>query len=69
MPKKYKEFEVNGAKIGVYPMHEVEAVEIIMDFKAGSCYEKGKRWGAMHLLEHMVHEGTNHFPGREDIEN
>lgn len=67
MPK-YKEFEVNGAKIGVYPMREVEAVEINMLFKAGSRYENGKHWGAMHLLEHMTFEGAKHLPTRRDLD-
>lgn len=52
------EFEVNGAKVALYPMESVQAVALEAKFRAGSWHEEGNNWGAMHLLEHMVHQGT-----------
>lgn len=51
-------FEVNGALVALYPMETVQAVALEVQFRAGAWYEKGNDWGAMHLLEHLVHQGT-----------
>ncbi len=55
------EFEVNGAKVALFPMESVQAIAFEAQFRAGSWHEKGSVWGAMHLLEHMVHQGTEKF--------
>jgi predicted Zn-dependent peptidase len=56
------EFEVNGAKVALYPMESVQAVALEAKFRAGSWHEEGDSWGGMHLLEHMVHQGTEQLP-------
>lgn len=58
---------LSGATVGLYPMEEVEAVTIIARFHAGSWYE-GEKWGAHHLLEHVMLDGSDTFPDEDAIE-
>ncbi len=58
---------INGAKVVLYPMQEVEAVMVIARFHAGSWYE-GKDWGAHHLLEHVMLDGSENFKNEDEIE-
>lgn len=68
MTTKINEFEINGAKIAVYPMQGVRTIVARVKIRTGSWYEEGKDWGAMHLLEHMSFQGTKKFATQSDIE-
>src|SRR5688572_28709754 len=60
--------EIDGVKVALYKMSSIEVVVVNVDFKAGSAYESPERWGAVHFMEHMVHEGTTRFTRRGDLE-
>lgn len=68
MNTKHSEFEINGAKVAVYPMASVQAVMLRVMIRAGSWYETGPKWGAFHLLEHMTYNATKAFPNELAIE-
>lgn len=58
---------INNATIALYPMREVEAVTAFSRFYAGSWHE-GENWGAHHLLEHVMFDGSENFPTEEETE-
>lgn len=60
--KSYTFKTIKGIKTIIYPIEGVETVRVELVFKAGSHYEKGKNWGGMHFLEHIVILGTDKFP-------
>ncbi len=66
--RKYLLTKINGIKTILYPIKDVEAIKVELQIKSGSSVET-KNWGAIHLLEHFTHQGTNKFPTREAIEN
>lgn len=68
MSSKYHTFEVNKAKICIYPMESVRAAYVDLKIRTGSAYEEGRHWGAMHLIEHMLHQGTGKFSSRQELE-
>ncbi len=65
---KYSEFKVNGVKVAIYPMKSVRSVVIRACVRAGSWYEKGPRWGALHLLEHLMLDGSANIPTELEVE-
>jgi len=68
MSKPVTVTNINGTLVALYPMKSVGNVAVKGMLRAGSWYEPGTMWGGMHLLEHMVHNGTNAFPNRDSIE-
>lgn len=52
----------------MYPMENVKAAYIELWITAGSAQEKGKNWGALHLLEHMFYQGSSKFENNQEIE-
>lgn len=58
---------INGAVVALYTMKEVESVSLSLDFYAG-CWHEGADWGAHHLLEHVVFDGSEKFPTDEENE-
>lgn len=64
MTSNLEELEINGAKVALYKMSDVRAafLEVVVD--GGSSYERGPNWGAFHLFEHMVSQGTRKFSDR-----
>lgn len=65
--KSPKILYINGSVVALYPMEEVESVSASLDFYAGSYHEE-KNWGAHHLLEHVVFDGSEKFPTEEENE-
>lgn len=61
--------QINSIKSAILPLKESTAIKIELIFKAGSWYEKGDHWGAFHLLEHLLHQGTEKFPSETKLEN
>jgi predicted Zn-dependent peptidase len=68
MKPKYYNFEFNKAKICLYPMANVRAAYLELWITAGSAQEKGKNWGALHLIEHMFYQGTRKFENNHELE-
>ena len=64
----YTRTKINNIDTVIYPFNDVFAIKIELTIKAGSYYEPGKNWGAFHLLEHLVHQGTKKLPTNLDIE-
>lgn len=60
-------FYINKAKIVLFPIKSVRSVRINAAIKCGSCYETKKNNGIFHFLEHMMLQGTKHFPSSEKI--
>jgi len=65
---KYSEFKLNGARVAVYPMKSVRTVVIRACVRSGSWYEKGPQWGTLHLLEHLMLDGSANMPSELDVE-
>lgn len=61
-------FEVNGLKVAFYHIGEIKSASICLKIKIGSWYE-GDKWGQVHLLEHMLIQGSEKFPSKEELEN
>lgn len=59
---------INGIDTTILPLKETTAIKVELFIKAGSWYEKGDQWGAFHLLEHLLHQGTQKFPSSLQIE-
>ena len=53
----------NGLRYVIMPNHEPEnRVAMYLDVQAGSLYETDDQRGLAHYLEHMVFNGTTHYP-------
>lgn len=68
MKTKFYTFTANKAKVVIYPIAKIRTVELRVLVKAGSWYEKGPQWGAFHLLEHLMLEGSRNFPNTQALE-
>ncbi len=60
--------EINKTKIALYPIKGIRTVVLNVMMKGGSWHEKGPNWGAFHLLEHLLFEGTQKFKTHQDFE-
>ncbi|MBU4210725.1 insulinase family protein [Patescibacteria group bacterium] len=65
---KFIQTKINKTKVAIYPIKGVRTVTISVLVRAGSWYEKGPNWGAFHLLEHLVSQGTNEFTTKDKVE-
>ncbi len=57
----------NGARVILAPLHETQAVTVLVLFPVGSRYEKKKVNGVSHFLEHMMFKGTKKRPDTQTI--
>ena len=60
----------NGLHVAVVPDHAVPVAQVAMWYRFGSAYEKPRKTGLAHALEHMMFRGTNDLSeaGRVDLE-
>jgi len=65
--KKPLVFNINKAKVVLYPIKGVRSVEINVLIRCGSWYEKSNELGYFHFLEHMLFHGTKSMPSAEII--
>src|SRR5688572_29314274 len=68
MTRPYQITTINGIKTILYPLSNLPSIKLQLLVKAGSWHEAGESWGALHLLEHLVHKGTKKFINRNKIE-
>jgi zinc protease len=68
MPRKLHQFQLNGAKIAVWPIREVEGVVCYFLLKGGTWYEKESQRGMFHLLEHLSGRATKDFSDPQQVE-
>ena len=59
---------VKGLKVASYKISGLSSVSLCLRIKAGSWYEEGSDWGKMHLLEHLMFQGTKKYPTSEKLE-
>lgn len=65
---KTKILEINQAKVALYPIKEVRSIVVDIMIKSGSWNEPETDWGAFHLLEHMLFQGSKNLESHEKIE-
>lgn len=58
-------FEINQAKVILYPIKSVRSIEINVMVNFGSWYEDQSHLGSAHFLEHMLFHGTKNMPSAE----
>lgn len=58
-------FNINQAKVVLYPIKGVRSAEINVLVRCGSWYEKPNELGYFHFLEHMLFHGTKNMPSTE----
>jgi len=64
----FKKFKLkNGLRIIVAPLHETEAVTVLVLVKVGSRYEIKRINGVSHFVEHLMFKGTKKRPTTLDI--
>ncbi len=61
-------FNINQAKIVLYPINQFPTIHINIFVKAGSWYETGNQWGAFHYLEHLIFQGSKRYPTNQALE-
>lgn len=54
----------NGLTLITCPMHETQAVTLLIAVKVGSRYEEKERSGISHFLEHLFFKGTKKRPSK-----
>ncbi len=57
----------NNIKLITAPLHETQAVTVLVLVKVGSRYESAKLNGASHFIEHLLFKGTKKRPTSLDI--
>ncbi|MBI4276441.1 insulinase family protein, partial [Candidatus Uhrbacteria bacterium] len=57
----------NGSRVILAPLHETQAVTVLVLFPVGSRYEKKVVNGVSHFLEHMMFKGTKKRPDTQTI--
>ncbi|OGY78594.1 MAG: hypothetical protein A3B74_04400 [Candidatus Kerfeldbacteria bacterium RIFCSPHIGHO2_02_FULL_42_14] len=57
----------NGVRIITAPLHETNAVTVLIMFKVGSRYETQSNNGISHFLEHLFFKGTKRRPSTLEI--
>lgn len=64
----YTTHTVNGINLLLFPLPSVPAVKVDLMLHAGAEFEDYQKGGALHLLEHLVHQETQAFPSRQAME-
>jgi predicted Zn-dependent peptidase len=57
----------NKLRVILAPLHETQAVTVLVLFKVGSRYENPRNNGTAHFVEHLLFKGTTHRPTTLDI--
>ncbi len=64
----FKQYKLkNGLRVIHSPLHETEAVTVLILFKVGSRYERRNINGISHFVEHLMFKGTKKRPTTLDI--
>ncbi len=57
----------NGVRVVTVPLHDTQAVTVLVMVKVGSRYESARVSGASHFIEHLMFKGTTRRPTSLDI--
>lgn len=62
-------FKINGLQAAFYQIREGKSASICIKIRPGSWSEEGGSWGRVHLLEHVIFQGTERFPSKTELED